>query len=385
MRVLHLVKTAVGAKWALSQMRELIALGVEVHVALPQGPMLEQYIQADIKVHHMQPGVSLHPTRLLQRCRQLRRLVTMIQPDLIHSHFVTSSLLMRLALRDMPIPRVFQVPGPLHLEHPLFRRLELISANQHDHWLASCQWTRNCYRQEGIDERRLGLAYYGTQPALFADDSGSTPKLKQTLGMTEKDLLIGMVAYFYAPKRYLGQTRGLKGHEDLIDALVLIRRRYPTARCVFVGGPWAGADNYFDKVRAYARQKVGGAAIFLGTRTDIGALYRQIDLAVHPSHSENVGGAVESLLARVPTVTTNVGGFPDLILNGQTGWLCQPRDAPSLAEKIIQAWQQPAQRVHIVEQGYARASELMDVRRNASDVNQFYRQILSQVQEGRRL
>ena len=44
MKVLQLVKTSVGATWALKQMRELVKLGVEVHVALPtDGLLIEKY------------------------------------------------------------------------------------------------------------------------------------------------------------------------------------------------------------------------------------------------------------------------------------------------------------------------------------------------------
>ena len=51
MTVLHLLKTAVGAAWALRQMRELVALGVRVHVATPEGPMQAAYRAAGVTVH----------------------------------------------------------------------------------------------------------------------------------------------------------------------------------------------------------------------------------------------------------------------------------------------------------------------------------------------
>ena len=53
-----------------------------------------------------------------------------------------------------------------------------------------------------------------------------------------------MVAYMYAPKRFLGEKRGLKGHEDLIDAVSLIQDKYPNLHLVIVGGAWNGAIDY---------------------------------------------------------------------------------------------------------------------------------------------
>ncbi|MDF2179791.1 glycosyltransferase family 4 protein [Aliiglaciecola sp. CAU 1673] len=376
-KVLHLVKTAVGAKWAFNQTRELVKLGVEVHIALPFDRVVHKYQENGVIIHELIPAVSLlQPFITFQRARRLRRLVEQIKPDIIHSHFVTSTLLMRLALSSYKIPRIFHVPGPLHLEHPVFRKLELASAGNQDYWLASCKWTRECYLDNGIDSNKVGLAYYGVTPYEFISPEDSKTSLKEQLSMQRSDLLIGMVAYFYSPKRYLGQKRGLKGHEDLIDALILIREKIPNTRCVFVGGPWDKADDYFDKVKEYAREKVGDAAVFLGTRQDVGWLYPQFDLAVHPSHSENVGGAVESLFAKVPTIASNVGGFPDLIVDGETGYLCSPKNPSSIAKQVIRAWNEPAQRKKQAEAGFRRVNELMNVENNARDVLEFYKKIL---------
>lgn len=377
MKVLHLLKTAVGARWALNQITQLVKRGVEVHIAMPEGPMNQGYENLGVSVHIMQPELSFrHPLQTLSRARELHQLVDELAPDLIHSHFVSTSLLMRMALRKTTIPRIFQVPGPLHLEHKIFRNLEIASSTKQDYWLASCKWTQQRYIRSGIDPQRTGLAYYGVPPAVFTQPPPGEIRLKQQLGMQDDDLLIAMVAYFYAPKRLLGQTRGLKGHEDLIDALAIVRKEYPAARCVFVGGPWENAQGYYQKVRNYAADKVGDAAVFLGTRSDVPQLYPQCDLAVHPSHSENVGGAVESLFAGVPTITTNVGGFPDLIIEGQTGYLCPPKDPAALAAKIIQAWQDPDERQKRAKAGLKQVTELMNIETNAAQVLDFYRHVL---------
>ncbi len=58
------------------------------------------------------------PIAVLQRASQIRQLIEAVKPDLIHTHHVTTTVMLRLALgRRHSIPRVFQVPGPLHLEH----------------------------------------------------------------------------------------------------------------------------------------------------------------------------------------------------------------------------------------------------------------------------
>ncbi|MDB5352388.1 MAG: glycosyl transferase family 1 [Planctomycetota bacterium] len=377
MRALHLIKTSVGASWALRQMRELVGLGVEVHAALPPGgPMIRHYEAAGVVVHSGQLDFPIRELwRWPDRRRAMRELVSRVRPDLIHSHFVGTTLTMRLALgRDHPLPRVFQVPGPLHLEHPLFRRAELRTAGPADRWIGACRWTCRRYRACGIPEDRLFLSYYGADLESF---HGRAPgKLRRELGVDAGTRLVGMVAYLYAPKRFLGQARGLKGHEDFIDALALVLKREAGVLGVCIGGAWGGATAYEGRVRAYAARRLGDRLRFLGTRGDVPELYPDLDVAVHPSHSENVGGAVESLLMEVPTITTDVGGFPDLVISGETGLLVPPRDPPRLASAIREVLDDRAGARAMAARGGARARELFDARSSAAEIREIYREIL---------
>lgn len=377
MKALHLVKTAVGATWALRQMRELVTLGVDVHVAMPAGgPLQPLYEQAQIKVHSFQSDFpTRRPWTIPSVFTSFRSLVQAVNPDIIHSHFVGTTLTARLALGKASfIPRIFQVPGPLHLEHPFFRRAELAVSSQADFWVASCKWTQDRYIQSGIEPERVHLSYYGVDADVFTPQQQGA--LRQELGIPTDERIVGMVAYMYAPKRYLGQTRGLKGHEDLIDAMALCLRSQPAIRCVFIGGPWNGADGYEEQVRAYARLKLGDRAIFLGTRYDIPQLYADFDVVVHPSHSENVGGAVESLLLAVPTITTSVGGFPDIVRPGTTGWLVAPKQPAQLAATILDALQDPVHARRMAAAGQALTRAMFDVRHTAQGIFQIYEYIL---------
>ncbi|HPE60909.1 MAG TPA: glycosyltransferase family 4 protein [Thiolinea sp.] len=376
MKVLHLVKTTAGAAWALRQLRELAALGVEAHVALPSfSGRAADYERLGIRVHVLDTDLKLRqPWRIPGQALALRRLVRTLEPDLVHSHFVGTTLLMRLALHGLPIPRLFQVPGPLHLEHAFFRRMELLSADWHDYWMASCEWTRRAYLAAGIESGRVFLSYYGTDPLPLSPVSGQP--LRTGLNCSDTTILVGMVAYMYAPRAWLGQQRGLKGHEDLIDALAIVRRRYPDLMGVFVGGGWNGADAYEVTIRAYARERLGDHAVFLGNRKDVFALYPQLDMAVHPSHSENVGGAAESLLLGVPTIATRVGGFPDLVRPGQTGLLVPPRAPEALAQAICHYIEAPDLARRHARQGQQLAMHLFDVQRTAREVHEAYRRII---------
>ncbi|MEZ5524771.1 MAG: glycosyltransferase family 4 protein [Pseudomonadales bacterium] len=376
MKVLHLLKTSTGATWALRQLRELVRLGIDVHVALPAGPLIESYQEYGITTHILQTAFDAkRPWNNFKRFKDFRILVDVLQPDIIHSHFVATTLTMRLALgKNHAVKRIFHVPGPLHLEHFFFRKMEMLTAGKADYWLASCRWTADAYLRFGVPVERVGLVYYGVDLDKFTvvERCG----LRQELGLDEDTKIIGNVAYFYAPKKYLGQTRGLKGHEDLIDAIEIVANKHPNVVGVFVGGPWGNAKGYEQEVISYAKKKGLGRFFFLGFRDDVQQLYHDFTISVHPSHSENVGGAVESLLCESPTIATDVGGFPDLIKPGITGWLVPPKTPEALAETILEAFENPEKCQIMVQEGRKLAEKMFDVRQNANDIFTYYQRLL---------
>lgn len=372
MKVLHLLKTSEGGTWAFRQMRELVKMGVEVHVAMPlDGKLVGAYIDAGIVAHAWECSLG----RFAHSCLQLRKIVKEVAPDLIHSHFVLTTLVMRVALRGVEIPRVFQVPGPLHLENVFFRNLDVWSAQKRrDYWIASCKWTYDRYVRSGISPKRLFLSYYGTDLEFIKPQRGI---LKDTLHLSSSAFVVGMVAYMYAPKRYLGQKRGLKGHEDFIDALALLKDKYPNLYGVCIGGAWGNAHKYEKQVMEYGKRKCGERMFFLGSRTDVPALYGDMDLVVHPSHSENLGGAAESLLLGVPTIASNVGGFPDIVVNGETGLLVPAKSPKALAQAIDDVINHKYDVETFERKGLAKTKELLDVKNTAREVLRIYQKVKS--------
>jgi glycosyltransferase involved in cell wall biosynthesis len=378
MKVLHVVKTAVGASWVYHQVRVLRSLGIQIVVALPSDTdgLAPRYRQAGAEVVRAEFDFPADaPWRFPAPVQTCRDLVRQIRPDLIHTHHVGTTLTVRLALgKKSPIPRVFQVAGPLHLEHSLFANLDIYTAGPQDRWVATCEWTRRKYHQLGIPSNRVFLSYSGTDTRLFRETR--TGHLRRELDISKETPLVGLVCYIYAPKWYLGQSRGLKGHEDFFAALRGVRELRPEIRGVVIGGAWGRAAWYEKRLRKLGARICGGSLTFLGTRTDVPALYADLDLAVVPSHSENVGGAVESLLSGVPVVATNVGGLPDLIQENRTGFVVPPRNPKALATAISAALDDRDEARRRTMNGQTLARSLFDVERTGREVAGIYRDVL---------
>ncbi len=376
MRVLHLVKTSDGATWAALQVAELVRLGVEVHVALPrlEGRMAGAWRESGARLHPLEADLPLaEPWRVVDRVLGLRRLVADLRPDLVHSHFVGTTLLMRLALgRRHRTPRLFQVPGPLHLEHPFYRRLELALAGPADRWIGGSRHVSGLYLRAGVAPARLFTSHYGTRVDAVGGDRGG--HLRRRLGIRPDAFLAGNVSYIYPPKRLLGQRVGLKGHEILIEAIALARRARPQVVGLLAGGTFGRDTGYEARLRALAAAAGDGAIHMPGVLppAEAAAAWTELDCALHAPLSENCGGVVEPLLAGVPVVAARVGGLPEVIADGRTGRLVPPRDPRSLAEALIEVVDDPARHRALAASGRRLVRAMFDVGRTAREVREIY-------------
>jgi glycosyltransferase involved in cell wall biosynthesis len=123
----------------------------------------------------------------------------------------------------------------------------------------------------------------------------------------------------------------MKGMDDYVQALALLAGRYTDAHFVIVGD---GASRR--ELEAQARRLgLAERLVFTGTRLDIAAILSQAAVSVVPSLSEGLSNVVlESMATGVPVVATRVGGTPEIIEDGVSGFLVPPCDAPALATAI---------------------------------------------------
>jgi len=380
MKILHIVKTATGATWVYHQVRVLCSLGFEIVVALPSATagLAPKYQEAGATVVPLNFDVpTRHPWQLPAVLKSCRTLVQTVRPDIIHTHHVGTTLVVRAALgKSSPIPRTFQVPGTLHLEHPFFAHLDTSLAGPRDHWIAACRWTQRKYHQLGVSPQRVSLSYLGTDLNKFSCTRKNN--LRRELRLAPDTPLVGMVCYMYAPKRFLGQTTGLKGHEDFIAAFPIAKKKIPNLHGVIIGGAWNGAIQYENHLRELGHRHCNGYLTFAATRSDIPDVYPDLDLAVVPSHTENIPfAAIEALLSGVPVVTTNVGGLPDLVQEGVSGRLVPPRNPQAIADAMVGSLQNRAETRQLTTKGQEMARHLFDAERTTREVAQIYTTLIS--------
>ena len=137
----------------------------------------------------------------------------------------------------------------------------------------------------------------------------------------------------------VGRFSPEKGQTYFLRALALARERFPLLIGILVGD---GQDRQALEAEA-AALGVYGAIHFIGHVTDVAEYYRAMDLVVMPSLSEGMPNvALEAMLFGKALVATGVGGIPEVVLDGVTGLIVQPKDSDQLASAMCSLLQSRA-------------------------------------------
>ena len=129
-----------------------------------------------------------------------------------------------------------------------------------------------------------------------------------------------------------GRLVPVKGYTYLVAALAQVITEIPNIRLVFLGdGELRGELSGQVKTLGLEKQ-----VLFLGMRNDVPEIISCSDLFVLPSINEGFGVVLlEAMAMKCPIVATNVGGVPEVVLDGETGILVPPGDPVQLARGII--------------------------------------------------
>jgi glycosyltransferase involved in cell wall biosynthesis len=171
-----------------------------------------------------------------------------------------------------------------------------------------------------------------------------------------------------------GRLVELKGIEYLLKAAATLRREFPALRVEI-----AGSGPQREKLENLAAQSgLVGQVEFLGWIDGLTSVLPHWDIFAMPSLEEGFGiAALDAMAAGLPVVATSVGGLPELIVDGETGWLVPPRDAEALAARLRLLLCQPELRASMGAAGYARARDHFSNTQMTRSFAQIYDELLT--------
>ena len=170
-----------------------------------------------------------------------------------------------------------------------------------------------------------------------------------------------------------GRLVELKGIEYLLRAVATLRSEFPSIKLEIAGsGPCQG-----DLEDAVALAGLGQHVKFLGWIDEIVTVLPSWDVFVMPSLEEGFPiAALDAMAAGLPIVATSVGGVPELVEDGRTGWLVPPCDVESLASKLRLLLSNRELRLGMGAAGYDRVRDHFNNRQMVSSFAQLYDDLL---------
>jgi glycosyltransferase involved in cell wall biosynthesis len=197
------------------------------------------------------------------------------------------------------------------------------------HVVAPSRWlAKEAQRSAVFQNLPVSVIPYGLETDLFKPQDRQ--RIRQELGLPQEDILILFIAHVLNDPR--------KGLEFLDKALTLLGPRNDVATLLVGGGDI--------KMNAPFRHFRAGV---ISDDVSISRLYAAADLAVVASLEDNLPNTMmEALACGIPVVGFDVGGVPDMVRPGETGFLADPADAESMAKALSIAL---SDRMRLVEMG----------------------------------
>ena len=146
----------------------------------------------------------------------------------------------------------------------------------------------------------------------------------------------------------IGSLQPYKGHVYLVRACVELQKRSIPFRCRIVGG----GDLYPQLEQLIHENHLEESVELVGPRTqdEVSELLRTANCYVQPSVITSSGkmegipvALMEAMASGIPVVATCISGIPELVRNGDTGWLVPPEDVTAIADALSQIYSGPAE------------------------------------------
>ncbi|WP_028775877.1 N-acetyl-alpha-D-glucosaminyl L-malate synthase BshA [Shimazuella kribbensis] len=173
---------------------------------------------------------------------------------------------------------------------------------------------------------------------------------------------------------HISNFRAVKRPHDVIKVFDKIQKQIP-ARLLLVGqGPeWSSVHELVQSLHLH--DKVN----FLGRQDDVAQFMSIADLLVLPSAKESFGlVALEAMACGVPTVGANIGGIPEVVIHGETGYLAELGDVDNMANDAIKILKDDAMHQLFVQNGLHRVDQEFRADRIVDQYEALYKRVLGE-------
>lgn len=329
MRILHtLSEPSLGGLEfrTLEQASWLQRHGYDVAIAAPSGSAVSQAAR-DRKLTTV--DIGFNPAYSPSTVLALRRAIKALRVQVIDSHSRADGKTAALCRDLCAVVRTRHFAKPMRTSPR--RRLE---------WHIGCDHviaTSDVGKQELLAARlvredRISVVGEWASDEFFrpADEPQASLRVRRSLEIGSPE-----TAYVIAT---VGMLRPEKGQANLLRVVQRLRAQGVPATGLVVGMPTPSTASYaYELYRLAVELGIADHVVFAGHRTDVPDMIQAADVVLVPSATEAWSRIVpESFAMGRPVVASDVGGLPEIVKPGQTGWLAAPGDVAGYVDCIMQ-------------------------------------------------
>ncbi|WP_323073098.1 glycosyltransferase family 4 protein [Mycetohabitans endofungorum] len=312
-------------------LRTLVGMGIDVVVMAPVDDTLPRARELNVRVIPLE--LSAKGTNPLHDLGLVRTLVTRyraLKPDLVFHYTIKPNIYGSIAakLAGVPCIAVTTGLGYAFVNTNLVVRVAKVLYRFAFRFPREVWFLNGDDRQDFIVQRLVDPVKTQVLPGEGIDLAHFAPR---AAGMPDGKMRFLLIA------RMLWD----KGVGEYVEAARLVRAVYPQAVFQLLGATDVANPSAISakQMRTWAAE---GVVEYLGTTQDVRDIIARADCLVLPSYREGVPRTLlEGAAMAKPLVATKVIGCREVVVDGETGLLCAPRDAADLARKLQ----------HIIEMG----------------------------------
>ncbi|HIB00111.1 MAG TPA: N-acetyl-alpha-D-glucosaminyl L-malate synthase BshA [Gemmatimonadetes bacterium] len=350
---------------------ELAERGHEVHFISYDQPFRLAHFHERIFFHEVEMEdypLFKHPPYSLALAVALHDAVRKHELDLVHVHYaIPHATSAWIACEMLKGERDLKIVTTLHGTditlvglHPSFQAITQFSIlRSHGLTAVSDFLKRETVRDFSVPESRIEVVPNFVNTRIYRP--GLEPCHRATLAPDGEKIVM-----------HISNFRPVKRVEDVVEIFARVLGEIPS-RLVLVGdGP--------DLPRARVKVEELGirdSVVFLGEYTPVQELLSCSDLFLLPSGSESFGlAALEAMACGSPVVASRVGGLPEVIMDGETGYLCEAGDIDEMAAASIKILSDDKHRKELSDAGRAFAVKHFSSECIVPQYEEYYRRIL---------
>lgn len=290
--------------------------------------------------------------------------------DIVHTHSSKPGVIGRIAAKMADVPIIIHTIHGFpfnNFMNPFVRKLVILLERYLSRLTDKLITVSTLNLKKAI---KLGFApperfhniYSGIDFCKF-DQPTRVSEKKTELGILNGEKIVGMV----------GRLSRQKAPLDFIRAIPSVIERLKDVRFVMVG------DGELRDITLETARRLGveDRLMVLGSRSDVPDLLKTFDLYVLTSHWEGLGRSLtEAMYTGRPVVATNVEGVPELVRNGETGMLVEPRNIQAIADAIVQVLQDPELAARLGRAGRQKITESFQYEKMVKEIEFVYDELM---------